>query len=438
LGAPFKAKSCWDEVVGKIERCLASWKRLYLSKGGRVTLIKSTLSNLPTYFLSLLPIPSSVASRIEKMYRDFLWGGIGEEFKFHLVNWSKVCSPISSGGLDIRNLRLFNKALLGKWLWRYVHEREAWWKSVVDAKYGSTQDGWCSLDPPGSHGVGLWKNIRKGWSSFCNHTRLMLGNGSRIRFWDDVWCGEVPLKEAFPVLYDIARDKDALVEDHLVVVSGSYQWDVSFFRAAHDWEVDVLASFFSLLYSSRANYDGEDKLWWSPSHKGKFDVRSFYKALACKEAIHFPWKSIWRTKVPLKVGFFAWTAAHGKILTLDNLRKKRVIVIDRCCMCKMNGESVDHLLLHCEVARALWIAIFSRFSLSWVMPLRVVDLFACWWTGGRSRSAVVWKMVPCCLMWCLWRERNDRQLRTKKEPLRISSPFSFILCTLGRLRSSHL
>jgi hypothetical protein len=108
-----------------------------------------------------------------------------------------------------------------------------------------------------------------------------------------------------------------------------------------DWEVDVLASFFSLLYSTRVNCDGKDQLWLFPSHKGKFDVRSFYKALACKEAIHFPWKSIWRTKVPLKVAFFAWTAAQGKILTLDNLRKKRVIVIDRCCMCKMNGESVD-------------------------------------------------------------------------------------------------
>jgi hypothetical protein len=44
-----------------------------------------------------------------------------------------------------------------------------------------------------------------------------------------VWCGEVPLKVAFPVLYDIARDKDAHVADHLVVGSGSYQWEVSFF-----------------------------------------------------------------------------------------------------------------------------------------------------------------------------------------------------------------
>jgi hypothetical protein len=295
----------------------------------------------------------------------------------------------------------------------------------VDAKFGSTWEGWCSLDPHGSHGVGLWKNIRKGWRLFCSYTRLILGNGSRVRFWDDVWCGEVPLKDAFPVLYDIACDKDAHVADHLVVVSGVYQWDISFFRAAHDWEVDVLASFFSLLYSTRVNCDGEDQLRWYPSHKGKFDVRSFYKALVCKEAIHFPWKSIWRTKVPLKVAFFAWTAAQGKILTLDNLRKKHVIVIDRCCMCKTNGESVDHLLLHCEVARALWNAFFSRFSLSWVMPLRVVDLFACWWTGGRSQSAAAWKMVPCCILWCLWRERNDRQFEDKERSIEELISFFF-------------
>jgi hypothetical protein len=51
LGASFKAKSIWDDVVEKIDHRLASWKRMYLSKGGRVTLIKSTLSNLPTYLI---------------------------------------------------------------------------------------------------------------------------------------------------------------------------------------------------------------------------------------------------------------------------------------------------------------------------------------------------------------------------------------------------
>jgi hypothetical protein len=48
-----------------------------------------------------------------------------------------------------------------------------------------------------------------------------------------------------------------------------------------------------------------------------------------------------------------WSEALGKILTMDNLQKQHVIVVDRCCMCKKNRESVDHLLLHCEVASAI-------------------------------------------------------------------------------------
>jgi hypothetical protein len=129
-----------------------------------------------------------------RSYRDFLWGGLGDEFKFHLVNWSKVCSPISEGGLGIRNLRTFNRALLGKWLWRYAHEREAWWRIAVDAKFGSVRGGWCSLVPSGPHGVGLWKNIRRGWSLFLVTPDLSWEMGPRSDF--GMMCGVAicPLK----------------------------------------------------------------------------------------------------------------------------------------------------------------------------------------------------------------------------------------------------
>ena len=49
LGANVRDRSVWNPIMEKVER---RWNRLYLSKGGKVTLIKSTLSNLPTYFLS--------------------------------------------------------------------------------------------------------------------------------------------------------------------------------------------------------------------------------------------------------------------------------------------------------------------------------------------------------------------------------------------------
>ena len=130
LGAKFKDKSIWNPILEKMERKLAGWKKLYLSKGGRFTLIKSTLSNLPTYFLSLFPIHASVANRIARLQRDFLWVGLGDEPKFHLVDCSTVCTPLSSGGLGIRNLRTFNIALLGKWLWRFGQERDALWRQV--------------------------------------------------------------------------------------------------------------------------------------------------------------------------------------------------------------------------------------------------------------------------------------------------------------------
>jgi hypothetical protein len=155
LGASFKLKTMWAESVELMAQRLAPWKRTYLSKGGRITLIKSTLSNLPTYMMSLFPIPALVAKRIEKIQRDFLWGGMNDEAKMHLVEWDKVCSPMDEGGLGIRNIRRFNQALSGKWLWRFAHEEGAWWRSVLVAKYGLDWGGWRSGVITGSHGVGL-------------------------------------------------------------------------------------------------------------------------------------------------------------------------------------------------------------------------------------------------------------------------------------------
>ena len=64
LGASHNSPSIWNPILEKIEWKLAGWKKLYLSKGGRLMLLKSTLSSLPTYFLSLFTIPTHVANKI--------------------------------------------------------------------------------------------------------------------------------------------------------------------------------------------------------------------------------------------------------------------------------------------------------------------------------------------------------------------------------------
>ena len=56
-----------------------------------------------------------VSNRLEKIRRDFLQGGMGDEFKFHLVNWNICCIPVCSGGLGINKSLTFNQILLDKW-----------------------------------------------------------------------------------------------------------------------------------------------------------------------------------------------------------------------------------------------------------------------------------------------------------------------------------
>ena len=215
-----------------------------LSKGGRLALIKSTLSNLPTYFLSLFPIPVFVAKRIEKIQRDFLWKGLGEEFKFHLVKWDAICSPCMNGGLAIHNLRVFNEALLGKWLWRYGLERDTLWRRMINGKYESLGIGWSTRVVNGPYGVSLWKHIRSGWEKFERFIAFKVGNGARTKFWVDTWCGDTPLNIQFPKLYRIARDKEANVADHMEQYHGTFLWQVNFFRVAHDWELESFSNFF--------------------------------------------------------------------------------------------------------------------------------------------------------------------------------------------------
>ncbi|XP_059638831.1 uncharacterized protein LOC132281113 [Cornus florida] len=76
---------------------------------------------------------------------------------------------------------------------------------------------------------------------------------------------------------------------------------------------------------------GDSDCWiWKPNSQGRFDVRSFFRSLTAEPGGSFPWKSVWRSKAPLKVAFFAWTSILGKILTQDNLRRRNQVVVNRC------------------------------------------------------------------------------------------------------------
>uniref|UniRef100_A0A2N9GIF8 Reverse transcriptase zinc-binding domain-containing protein n=1 Tax=Fagus sylvatica TaxID=28930 RepID=A0A2N9GIF8_FAGSY len=271
-----------------------------------------------------------------------------------------------------KKIAVFNKALLGKWLWRFGLEESRLWRRVIASKYGVNSGGWTTKSIRGSHGCGLWRSINSGWSDFVPYVEFVIGTGDRILFWSDRWCGDRPLKDVFPDLYACASNRQATIASTLIrSASGSRpEWNVHFVRNFNDWEVEEVASFFELLHAHTAFKEGGDGLRWRLKSNGVFDIRSYYLALRDNQPVTFPWKAIWGVHAPRRVAFFAWSASWGRILTTDILMRRGYQLAGWC-----------------------W---------------GVLDLFFGWYNGLGKLHSKVWNMVPPCILWTLWRERNSR------------------------------
>lgn len=101
-------------------------------------------------------------------------------------------------------------------------------------------------------------------------------------------------------------------------------------------------------------------------------------------------------KSPMRVALIFWTVLWGKILTIDNINKRGFSLGGWRCLFCCSGETVDHLLLLCDVVFALWNKVFWMFGVQWVMPPSVLSLLCGQRNGFGKHSLGVWNMVPSC------------------------------------------
>ena len=231
-----------------------------------------------------------------------------------------------------------------------------------------------------------------------------MGEGTRIRFWHDRWIGDNTLKDLYPELYVCSAANDACISEVLwIPKEGTVRvWDLRFYRVFKDWELAASYSLLQFIQTSIPWGDRRDTLWWRLKGDGKFDTRSYYHAIRDTPNSLFPWKGVWKPKIPKRVAFSLWTAAYDRTLTLDNLMLKGCPLANQCCMCCCEGESMDHPLLPCPVTHTLWTFMLQAFGIHCVMPRTVAGLLSCWhrWLGKHNSN--IWNLVPGCLMWTVW------------------------------------
>ncbi|CAN1336021.1 Putative ribonuclease H protein At1g65750, partial [Linum perenne] len=212
LGSKAADKQIWDPVIACTRNRNESWKAKLLSFGGRVTLLKSVLSSLPIYYLSLFKALVSVVKELERMQNRFLLEGHEEERKPHLVSWDMVKTPMRKGGLGILVFRAMNEALLGKWMWRFVVERNAWWRRLIVYKTGCGASEWKPICGLQGAGWSIWHDIVSYSSRFWQYALLDPGGGE-VSFWFDSWAGGECLAVRFPRIAAATQSREVSLFD---------------------------------------------------------------------------------------------------------------------------------------------------------------------------------------------------------------------------------
>lgn len=190
----------------------------------------------------------------------------------------------------------------------------------------------------------------------------------------------------------------------------------------------------SELLSSLENFiltDVEDRRIWRGAG-ADFSVKSAGKILSIKRREaeqlglpNFPYTRVWlNTSIPPKVCFFVWTLLRGRVLTVDKLQKRGMLVVNRCCLCKICDESRTHLFSSCILSKKIWAYFWESFGLVFYCDMGFEDLLSTPPPHSASRiGKFYWELLFHAIVWSIWLERNSRCFQgiEKRETQIISS-----------------
>ncbi|GKC16379.1 hypothetical protein Tco_1013161 [Tanacetum coccineum] len=169
--------------------------------------------------MSMYRVPMGVLNRLESTRRDFFNGAENKERKLSLIAWKKNLSPKSKGGLGISSIFAQNRALMLKWIWRFMSNDSSLWSCFIKAMFGARGS---LVDTVSFHWRSNWLDIIREFQSMSrqglnllSHAKLKVGDGMNTSFWNDVWLAESPLNLCYPRLFALEDDKLVSVSDKL-------------------------------------------------------------------------------------------------------------------------------------------------------------------------------------------------------------------------------
>ena len=239
---------------------------------------------------------------------------------------------------------------------------------------------------------------------------LRVGNGQKIQIWSDKW---LPT----PLTFKVSSPNNFL-EDH-ARVSELIDCENGV------WKAELVKSVFlpyeaeTILGITISAALPKDLVVWNAMSKGKFSVRSAYMVAmnlcdhpeigSCSNdgPIKNFWRKIWSLQIPNKVKHFAWRACKNILPCLSNLKRKGIMVDDKCVLCGVEGESTGHLFWDCTEAAEVWK--FTGFfqSQHTVQFQNFIDLLWFLWDTQQCSDDAL--SLAISIAWAMWTRRNQKR-----------------------------
>ncbi|KAK1370340.1 hypothetical protein POM88_036432 [Heracleum sosnowskyi] len=181
--------------------------------------------------------------------------------------------------------------------------------------------------------------------------RWNIGDGSKVRLWDDLWV----------VGHDEELIRPAQCEINLVrdlMETNQRGWNEELICSIFD--VPITEKILNMFYCE----EEDDTLFWEGTANGDFSVKSAYH-MVVEDLIHPPlgvaavntkvWKKIWHADISSKVKIFAWRAICNCVPTGSNFAKRGLLLNNNGCnQCGWLDEDIYHVLFSCPYAKQLW------------------------------------------------------------------------------------
>jgi hypothetical protein len=138
---------------------------------------------------------------------------------------------------------------------------------------------------------------------------------------------------------------------------------------------------------------GDDTIIWQFNSSDKYYVQSLHAVVNDRGVRQIFTPVVWKVPVPSRLHVFLWLLCNNKVLTRDNLAKRRKVDNMNCLFCN-EQETVSHLFFDCCVVKVFWKQIVEVCGKSLGTDFQSV---AKWWLHDKKI-----KTTNVCTTAALW------------------------------------